>query len=119
MAEIERTLWTKAQIKDFSVVREYPTSHGSLEFSNANYCYVDGSWKENAIYTEQRWFCKKEGVTENMMGAMNIIRSLSPLHAEREAMIWVIECMKTLHISEVVFATYCSPLVKMVSTPTE
>nr|VDD45122.1 unnamed protein product [Brassica oleracea] len=29
------------------------------------------------------------------------------------------QCMKTLQISEVVFATDCSQLVKMVSTPTE
>ena len=29
------------------------------------------------------------------------------------------ECMKTLQISEVVFAADCSQLVKMVSTPTE
>jgi len=54
-----------------------------------------------------------------MMGAMSIRRSLSPLRAECEALIWAMECMKTLHISEVVFATDCSQLVKMVSTPTE
>ena len=74
-----------------------------------------------AIYTEQGWFCRKKGVTETMMGAMsmNIRRSLSPFHAECEALIWTIECMKTLYISEVVFATYCCPLLKMVSTPIE
>ncbi|XP_013607712.1 PREDICTED: uncharacterized protein LOC106314381 [Brassica oleracea var. oleracea] len=38
---------------------------------------------------------------------------------ECEALIWAMECMKTLHISKVVFATDCSQLVKMVSTPTE
>ncbi|XP_048615605.1 uncharacterized protein LOC125588344 [Brassica napus] len=53
------------------------------------------------------------------MGAMSIRRSLSPLHAEYEALIWAMKCMKTLHISEVVFATDCSQLVKMVSTTTE
>ncbi|KAL0695279.1 hypothetical protein Bca4012_062459 [Brassica carinata] len=50
---------------------------------------------------------------------MNIHRSLSPLHVECEKLIWAMECMKTLHISEVVFATDCFQLVKMVSTPTE
>ena len=54
-----------------------------------------------------------------MMGAMFIRRSLSPLHAECEALIWAMECIKTVHISEVVFATDCSQLVRMVSTPTE
>ncbi|XP_056859997.1 uncharacterized protein LOC130508482 [Raphanus sativus] len=53
------------------------------------------------------------------MGAMNLRRSLSPLHAECEALIWAMECMKTLQFSDVVFATDCSQLVKMVSSPEE
>ena len=53
------------------------------------------------------------------METMNLRRSLSPLHAECEALIWVMECMKTLQFSDVVFATDCSQLVKMVSTPEE
>ena len=52
-----------------------------------------------------------------MMGAMNLRRSLSPLYAECEALIWAMECMKTLQFSDVVFATDCSQLVKMVSSP--
>ena len=48
-----------------------------------------------------------------MMGAVAIRRSLSPLHAECEALIWAMECMKTLQISEVVFTTDCSQLVKI------
>ena len=52
-------------------------------------------------------------------GAMNLRRSLSPLHAECEALIWAMECMKTIQFSDVVFATDCSQLAKMVSTPQE
>ena len=54
-----------------------------------------------------------------MMGAMNLRRSLSPMHAECEALIWAMECMKTLPFSNVFFATDCSQLVKMVSTSEE
>ena len=50
------------------------------------------------------------------MGAMNLRRSLSPLHAECEALIWAMECMKTLQFSDVLFMTDCSQLVKMVSS---
>ena len=53
------------------------------------------------------------------MGAMNLRRSLSPMHAECETLIWAMEGMKTLHIFDVVFATDCSQLGKMVSTPEE
>ena len=33
-------------------------------------------------------FIKKGGSTDTMMGAMSIRKSLSPLHAECEALIW-------------------------------
>ena len=81
-----------------------------------NWCYIDGAWKEQDIFTGQGWFYRKEGSTDTMMGAMNIRRSLSPLHDESEALILAMECMKTFHISEMMFATDCSQLVKMVST---
>ena len=54
-----------------------------------------------------------------MMGAMNLRRSLSPLHAECEGLIWAMECMKNLQFSDVVFVTNCSQLVKMVFSPEE
>ena len=75
--------------------------------------------QEHDLYTGQGWVYRKNESTDTMMGAMSIRRSLSPLHAECEALIWAMECMKTLQVIEVVFATDCSPLVKMVSTPTE
>ena len=75
--------------------------------------------QEHDLYTGQGWVYRKNESTDTMMGAMSIRRSLSPLPAECEVLIWAMECMKTLHISEVVFATDCSQLVKMVSTPTE
>ncbi|KAL0836184.1 hypothetical protein Bca101_088073 [Brassica carinata] len=50
---------------------------------------------------------------------MNLCRSLSLLHAECEALIWATECMKTLQFFDIVFATDCFQLVKIVSTPEE
>lgn len=45
-----------------------------------------------------------------MMGVISIRMNLSTLHGKCESLIWAIECMKTLHISEMVFATDCSQL---------
>ncbi|XP_018487893.1 uncharacterized protein LOC108858473 [Raphanus sativus] len=70
-------------------------------------------------FLDRGWFYKKNRSTEKLMGAMNLRRSLSALHAECEALIWAMECMKTLNFSDVVFATDCSQLVKMVSSPGE
>ena len=53
------------------------------------------------------------------MGARNVRASLSPLHAEMEALLWAMECMKNLRQFQVTFATDCSQLVKMVSEPEE
>ena len=75
----------------------------ALALEGARVCYIDGAWKEEYMFTGQGWFCKKSGSTDVMMGAMNLRRSLSPLHAE----------------FDVVFATDCSQLVQMVSTPNE
>ena len=60
-----------------------------------------------------------EWLNRSYDGAKNLRRSLSPLHAECEALIWAMKCMKTLQYSDVVFATECFRLVKMVSTPEE
>ncbi|XP_018453644.2 uncharacterized protein LOC108824751 [Raphanus sativus] len=100
---------------------------GSIDNSSADWlyvetsrvCLIDGAWSTDDKFTGQGWFCRKNGVTEKMMGAMSLRRSLSALHAECEALIWAMECMKVLNFSDVVFATDCSQLVKMVSSPGE
>ena len=49
------------------------------------------------------------------MGARNVRASLSPLHAEMEALLWAKECMRNLSQFQVTFATDCFQLMKMVS----
>ena len=51
--------------------------------------------------------------------ARNVRASLSPLHAEMEALSWAMKYMKNLRQFQVTFATDCSRLVKMVSEPEE
>ena len=53
------------------------------------------------------------------MGARNVQTTLSPLHAEMEALLWTMECMRNLRQFKVTFATDCSQSVKMVSEPEE
>lgn len=53
------------------------------------------------------------------MGARNVRASLTPLHAEMEALLWAMECMRNLRQYQVTFVTDCSQLVKMVSEPEE
>ena len=53
------------------------------------------------------------------MGVRNVRATLTPLHAEMEALLWAMECMRNLRQFQVTFATDCSQLVKMVSEPEE
>ena len=54
---------------------------------------------------------------KNENWARNVRAALSPLHAEVEALIWAMECMRNLRQFQVTFAMDCSQLVKMVSEP--
>ena len=82
------------------------------------WCFTDGSWKEYDIFSGKDWFRTLEGF-DGLLGARKVRASLSPLHAEMEALLWAIECMRNLRQFQVIFATDCSQLVKMVSEPEE
>ncbi|KAG7567857.1 Reverse transcriptase domain [Arabidopsis thaliana x Arabidopsis arenosa] len=82
-------------------------------------CFVDGSWKESDKFSGTGWFCTSSNGEPPTMGAANLRRSLSPLHAEVEALLWAMKCMIGADNQEVAFFTDCSDLVKMVSSPTE
>ena len=56
---------------------------------------------------------------DGLMGTRNFWASLSPLHAEVEALVWAMECMQNLRQNYVTFATDCSQLVKIISEPEE
>ena len=81
-------------------------------------CFTDGSWKENDIFSGQGWFSTLEGF-DGLLGARNIRASLSLLHAEMEALLWAMKCMRNLRQFQVIFATDYSQLVNMVSEPEE
>ena len=56
---------------------------------------MDGSWKEGDNFPGQGWFSTLEGF-DGFLGARNVRATLSPLHAEIEALLWAMECMKNL-----------------------
>ena len=77
--------------------------------------FIDASWKNQDVYSGQRWYTTLEGF-DGLMGAMNTKKtSHSPFHSEIEAIIWAMECMRNLRQFTVKFVTDCSQLIKMVS----
>ena len=98
--------------------RVLPVEPTTLPSIPRRWCFTDGSWKENDVFSGQGWLSTLEGFA-GLLGARNVRACLTPLHAEMEALLWAIECMKNLHQFQVTFATDCSQLVKMVSEPEE
>ena len=117
LAELEFRLWTEAQVithprleKNIQIRMSYGTT--------GRWCFTDGSWKDKDLFSGKGWYSTLPGF-EGLLGARNVRACLSPLHAELEALIWAMECMKNLRQFWVTFATDCSQVVKMVSEPEE
>lgn len=93
----------------------------ALEFPNTlGYrCFVDGFWKDTDQLSGIGWFFSKANKEEQLMGACNLRRSLSPLHAEDKALVWAMGCLVAARKTYVHFVTDCSNLLNMVSTPTQ
>ena len=117
LAKTKSTLWPEAHI--LHEQRTVPqVAVTSLPPILGRWCYTDGSWKEDDIFFGQGWLSTLEGF-DGLLGARNVRASLSPLHAEIEALLWAMECMRNLRQLQVTFATDCFQLVKMVSEPKE
>ena len=113
LVETESIIWGEAQI--LNTQRATPTvAAATLPSIPGRWCFTDGSWKENDCFSGQGWYITLEGF-DSLMGARNVQASLSPLHAEVEALVWAMECMRNLRQTCVTFATDCSQLVKRVS----
>ncbi|KAG7583517.1 Ribonuclease H-like superfamily [Arabidopsis suecica] len=127
LAEKEAQLWQSAQIElhnenhgSVNLVNQDRVRAISLETEYSGYrCFVDGSWKESDKFSGTGWFCTSSNGEPPTMGVANLRRSLSPLHAEVEALLWAMKCIIGADNQKVAFFTDCSDLVKMVSSPTE
>ena len=95
LAETESTLWVEAHIlKEQRTVPHVEDT--TLPSILGRWCFTNGSWKANDIFSGQGRFSTLEGF-DGLMGARNVWANLSPLHAEMEALLWAMECMRNLH----------------------
>ena len=78
---MESEVWAEAQItipeRQFQGTQAFDWQTSG----HSRTCFIDGVWKENDKFSGQGWFCRGVGLEEKMMGAMNLRRSLSALHA--------------------------------------
>lgn len=89
LAETESTLWVEAQIPKRS--RDDQQAEPSvLPSFPRRWCFTDGSWKDKDTFSGQGWYSTLT-CFDGLMGARNTRASLSPLHAEIEALLWTME----------------------------
>ena len=94
LAETESRLWADAQVlTETRIASQVEVT--TLPSIPGRWCFTDGSWKENDAFSGQGWLSTLEGFN-GLLGARNVRACLSPLHAEMEALIWEMECMKNL-----------------------
>ena len=117
MAETESTLWAETHILNEQRIVPH-VEVITLPSIPRRWYFTDGSSKENDIFSGQGWLSTLEGF-DGLIEARNVRASLSPLHAEMEALLWVMKCMRNLRQFQVTVATNCSKLVKMISEPEE
>lgn len=81
--EMESIIWIEAQTSINGDGDQVLSQHeitfqrnGWQSLESTRFCYSDGAWKKDDTFTEQRWFCRKNGSIDVMMGAINFRRSL-------------------------------------------
>ena len=119
MAKTESLLWAEVQISlTQSIDQTRLSGTATVPSILGRWCFTDGSWKIQELFSGQGWYSTLEGF-DGLMGARNTRASQSLLHSEIEALIWAMECMRNLRQFTATFATDCSQLVKMASEPEE
>ena len=94
MAETKSILWVEAYILNKQRIVPH-VEVTTLPSISGRWCFTDGSWKENDIFSGQGWLNTLEGF-DGLIRARNVRASFSPRHAEMEALLWAMECMRNL-----------------------
>ncbi|XP_023642406.1 uncharacterized protein LOC111831641 [Capsella rubella] len=110
----EETLWRKANtLVALPSVRTLRDDEW-IPPTNALVCYVDGSWHEKDRRSGHGWIASI-GNRTFQLGLRCSPRSLSPIHAELDTLLWAMKCLSNLLVVQVTIATDCLDLVRMMA----
>ena len=85
LAETKSTLWVEAQVVNDQRTPP-PIIDTILPSIPGRWYFTDGSWTGGVIFSGQGWLINLESF-DRLLGARNVRVSLSPLHAEMEALL--------------------------------
>ncbi|XP_024010239.1 LOW QUALITY PROTEIN: uncharacterized protein LOC112085271 [Eutrema salsugineum] len=92
-----------------------PTNTSTSEMSG---CFIDGSWLDSAGISGLGWIVAANR-NISLVGLRGIDRSLSPLHAELDSLLWAMKCVLSSHVTSEVFYTDCLDLISMTANPSD
>ncbi|KAG7572209.1 Reverse transcriptase zinc-binding domain [Arabidopsis suecica] len=81
-------------------------------------CYIDGSWHGEEARSGHGWIAYFGGRMVHL-GLKGSRRSLSPLHAELETLLWTMKCLVAIPMTSILLLTDCTDLIEMTSNPEE
>ncbi|XP_024004414.1 uncharacterized protein LOC112081865 [Eutrema salsugineum] len=115
----EEETWRNANEEDYTLeVTRVRREFGSASLTSITTCYFDGSWHDSDPLSGHGWLVSL-GDRIFRVGLRSSSRSLSPLHAELDSLLWAMKCILSANIQCETFAMDCLDLLAMTDSPAE
>ncbi|XP_023644510.1 uncharacterized protein LOC111832427 [Capsella rubella] len=124
LATQEAAVWRRAMEAEDLAVRPPPAPPTTTPSPPSNIpleCQCDASWFDSDSFSGLGWVLVDGSVRppggHSWLGLKCVRRSISPLHAEFDALLWAMECMVEIGMNSACFATDCSDLLAILESP--
>ncbi|KAG7582263.1 Reverse transcriptase zinc-binding domain [Arabidopsis suecica] len=114
----EEGAWRRANQREDPPAEPILSSHEAPAAQNRPLCSIDGSWIGTETRSGHGWLIHQGGRLLHL-GLKGSRRSLSPLHAELDTLLWAMKCLLAIPMTSILIQTDCSDLLAMTSAPEE
>ncbi|KAG7575079.1 Ribonuclease H domain [Arabidopsis suecica] len=114
----EEGAWRRANIQEETHDGMRLSTQAMIIPEDTPVCYIDGSWHGEETRSGHGWIAYSGGRMVHL-GLKGSRRSLSPLHAELDTLLWTMKCLVEIPMTNILILTDCADLVEMASKPEE
>jgi len=115
----EATVWKQATLKEDVPIRIIPFLGSSqTPLTLLPECQLDASWHADDPLSGHGWDLVRQDLVLHL-GLKSACRSLSPLHAEFDSLLWTMGCMISIDDTSCTFASDCSDLIFIIDNQDE
>ncbi|KAL9282336.1 putative transcription factor and/or regulators TAZ family [Arabidopsis thaliana] len=110
----EASVWKQAFLKEDVHIRSPPLLGSSqISLTLVPECQLDAFWHVEDPLSGHGWVLVRQDLILHL-GLKSARRSLSPLHAEFDSLLWAMECMISIGDTSGAFASDCSDLISII-----